>query len=86
MALKYFHQILHTYACQHCLTTDMHNSFLMDEALLSICPAGGGQLLKMLLNLMVYLDPIWHTYLFQHFAATGMQNGDEASASIISAG
>ena len=29
--------ILHTYTCQHCLTTGMHNSlFLVDEALLSI--------------------------------------------------
>ena len=32
---------------------------------------------------MVYLDQILQTYLFKHFLATGMQNGDEASSSII---
>ena len=33
---------------------------------------------------MVYLDQILHTY-FLTFRATGMQNGDNASPSIISA-
>ena len=49
----YFDQILHTYACQHCLTTGMgiKQPFLMGEALLSIIPAGRDQLVKMLRTL-----------------------------------
>ena len=39
----YLDQLLHMYACQHFLTTCMLNILL-----LSICPAGRGQLLKML--------------------------------------
>ena len=31
-------------------------------------------------------DQILHTYLFYHCPATGMQNGDDSSPSIISAG
>ena len=38
--------------------------FLMDAGLLSTISAGCGQLVKMLLNHMVYLDQILHTYLF----------------------
>ena len=44
----HFKQILHTYACQQCLTTDMHKSSFdgMEEDLLSISLAGGGQLVR----------------------------------------
>ena len=51
--MVYFDQASHTYACQYCLTSGMRNIFLMDEALLSISPAGRGrdQLVKMLITL-----------------------------------
>ena len=49
--MVYFDQILHTYACQYCLTTGMRNNFLKDEALLSISMAGRGHLVKMLITL-----------------------------------
>ena len=35
---------------------------------------------------MIYLDQILHAYLFQHCPAIGMQNGDEASPSIVLVG
>ena len=56
----------------------------MDEALLSIRPAGPRQLVKssLILNIMVCLDEIMHAYCFQHYPATGMQNGDEAAGVI----
>ena len=56
----------------------------MDEALLSIRPAGHRQLVKssLLLNIMVCLDQIVHAYWFQHYPATGMQNGDETAGVI----
>ena len=47
----YFDRILHTYACQHCLTTGMHSSpVLVDEALLGISPACLGQLVTLLIT------------------------------------
>ena len=45
------HNILHTYACQHFLTTGMRNHLFMDEGLLSISLACCGQLVKMLITL-----------------------------------
>ena len=61
--------------------------FSVDDALLSISSASRGQLVKMLITLEphVYLDQILHAYLFYLCPATGMQNGDEALPSIISA-
>ena len=38
------------------------------------------------LNRMVYLDQILHAEIFQHWPVTGMQNCDEASPNIVSAG
>ena len=35
---------------------------------------------------MIYLVKILYTYVFEHCPATGLQNGDEASPSIILAG
>ena len=49
--MVYFDQILHTHACQHCLTSGMRNSFFMDAALLSISQARRGKLVN--LNYMV---------------------------------
>ena len=46
-----FGTIVHTYACQTFLITDMRNSILMDEALLSISPADHGQLVKIHITL-----------------------------------
>ena len=40
--MVYIDQIWHTYACQHCRTTDVCNNLLMNEALLSISPVGRG--------------------------------------------
>ena len=48
----------------------------MDEGLLSIIPAGCGQLVKML----IALEPLLiFAFLFAHFPATGKQNGDEVA-------
>ena len=59
--MVYFDQILHTYACQHCLTTGMHYSFLLiDKALSNINQAGYGQLVKMLIPLEPDLNQILH--------------------------
>ena len=62
------YHILHTYACQHPLTTDMrsHPFFFIDMGLLSNFPACCGQLVNssLLLNLIGYFDQILHTYLF----------------------
>ena len=64
---RYILIILHTYSCQHCLTTGMHNIlFLVDVALLSISPVGCGYI--------VYFEQM---YLFKYCPATGMQNGDK---------
>ena len=49
--MVYFYQILHTYACQNRLTTDMQNILCVNETLLSISPADGGKLVKMLITL-----------------------------------
>ena len=49
--MEYVDQILHAYACQHCLTTERVTAFLMDMALLSTSRAGRGQLVKMLITL-----------------------------------
>ena len=49
--MVYFDQIRHMYACQHCLTTGMRNSFLIDKALLSIRPDGRGQLIKKVITI-----------------------------------
>ena len=46
-----FNQILHTYACQHCLTTGTHKAFFIDEALLGNSSAGRGKLMKVLVTL-----------------------------------
>ena len=58
----YFDDILHTYACQHFLTTDMQNH---DEDLLSISQAYCGHIVKspQLLNLMGNLGQILHACL-----------------------
>ena len=60
----------------------------MDEALLSISPAGHGQLVKIHITLEPHsiFDHILHTYIFQHCPATGMQNGDKALPNISPAG
>ena len=42
------------YACQHSLNTGMHNCLLMEEDLLSISPAGGFQLVKMLITFKLH--------------------------------
>ena len=62
-----------------CVTT-----FLMDEVLLNISPAGRSQLVKMLITLEPHC--IFETNFACLYTLTGMQNGDEAAPSIISAG
>ena len=57
--MVYFDNILHTYACYHCLTTIIRN---MVEDLLSISPAGRGQLVKILITLE--LHGIFRSYLY----------------------
>ena len=52
----------------------------------SISPASRGQLVKIFLNHIVYLDKKLHTYTFKHCRATGMQNYDETLPSISLAG
>ena len=50
--MVYFDQILHTYACQHCLIKSLACVtvfFLVD--VLSISPTGRGQLVKVLITL-----------------------------------
>ena len=59
-------------------------TFLMDEALLSISPAGRGQLVRMIITLEPHC--IFETNFACLYTLTGMQNGDETSPSIISAG
>ena len=59
-------------------------TFLMDEALLSISPAGRGQLVKIIITLEPHC--IFETNFACLYTLTGMQNGDEAAPSIISAG
>ena len=50
--MVYFEKMLHTYACQPCLSTGVHKKFfLMDKALLSISQAGCGKLVNMLITL-----------------------------------
>ena len=66
--MVYFEQILHTYACQHCLTTGMRNKLFMDEALLSISQASRGQLVKMLITLEQFCVIIYFT-LSSHWYA-----------------
>ena len=39
--MVYLDQILHTYACEHCLTTGMCDSFLIDKGQLSSSRVGG---------------------------------------------
>ena len=46
--MVYFDQILHTHACQQCVTTDMRNSLFDGRG----SPAGRGQLVKMLITLV----------------------------------
>ena len=47
--MVYFIQIMHTYACQHCLTTGMRVILILaDKALPSIRPWVRGQLVKTL--------------------------------------
>ena len=61
---------------------------MMGKGLLSIVPAGCGQLVKMLITLKphgIFVSNL-HVYLFQHCPAIGMQNGDEALPNIILAG
>ena len=58
--MVYFDQVVHTYACWHCLTTACNTAFLMDEALLSISPVGRGQLVKMLIALEPHILLIHH--------------------------
>ena len=49
--MVYFDQILHTSACQHCLTTGMRNSLFEGQALPNISPTSRGQLVKLLVTL-----------------------------------
>ena len=60
----------------------------MDEALLSISPAGSGQLVKILITLESHgIFRSNFAYLFiLTLSSAGMQNGDEALPNIILAG
>ena len=82
--MEYFDKILHTYTCQHCIITGMHNNIFDGRGFAEHQLKIWGQLVKMLMTLVprilfgsnfVYLCP-----------TTGMRNGDEASPSIILAG
>ena len=71
--MVYYDQILHTYACQHCLTTGGRNSLLMDDALLSISPTGRDQLVKMIITLQphcIFGSNYAYFYLFYLCPAT----------------
>ena len=49
--MVYLDQIVHTYVCQHSLTTGMQNHLFVMTSLLSISPACSGQIVKMLITL-----------------------------------
>ena len=51
--------------------------YLIDDAMLSISPAGRGQLVKLLITLEPH-----GIFAYLYILDTGMQNGDEASSSI----
>ena len=68
----------------------LNGLFLKDEALLSISPAGRGQLVKMLTTLEphgIFGSNFAYLYILTfNCPATDMQNGDKASPSISPTG
>ena len=81
-----FYHILHTYACQHSLTTGMRTHlFLIDMTLLSTCSACCGYLV----NILITLEPSWifgsnFAYLLVLILSShlDMHNGGEGLPSI----
>ena len=88
--MEYFYHILHTYTCQHSLTTGFRTQpFLIDMGLLSSCPACCGQLVKILITVEPYrIFGSNFAYLFILILSIhrGIRNGGGALPSIILAG
>ena len=79
--MVYFYYVLHTYACQHSLTTGMRTlSYLINIGLLCNCPAS-----KILIPLELYeIFESYFAYLFILILSshTGMHMGDKGLLSI----
>ena len=85
-----WYHILHSYACQHYITTSTRiHPFLVDMDLLCNCPACCGQLVKILITHEPYsIFGLSFAYLFTLILSShpDMQKGSEGLSSIILAG